>query len=472
MPAQVTFANDESWDFHRDIVRFTATVDGKTTQCAISYDALMKWYGARGGPNEAKALTSFKGNRSSIEALAKSLIQKGRVNPNGEVLITSASEVTRFSSLRLAGWKSIRHTEIEFRPLNVLIGANGAGKSNLVGFFKLMNEMMEGRLQVMVATIGGAESLLHYGSKRTAAIEAEFRFDTDLGQSAYSLRLVPAAGNTLIFDEEKLRFFPPEIPEAERFASLGGDARYRGHRESVLDTLYDRVDPSTDLIPSGEVIRSYLHGCRVFHFHDTSLLGPIRRDCLIDANQFLYPDAANLPAMLYLYRERYPTAYRRIVAAVKAIAPFFEDFALEPLRLNPRNIALHWRAKGADYEFGPHQLSDGTLRAVALFTLLLQPEDDLPELIVLDEPELGLHPAALAVLADLLKSTARHSQLLIATQSAALIDHFEVNDVVAVNLRDGCSTFERLDPEGLKQWLEEYALSELWERNVIGGGPY
>ncbi len=379
--------------------------------------------------------------------------------------------MAELNSLRLAGWKSIRDAKIDFRPLNVLIGANGAGKSNLVSFFMLLNEMMGGRFQVHIGTIGG-ESLLHYGSKRTPAIEADFRFDTDLGQSAYAFRLVPAAGNTLIFDEEKLRFFLPEMPAAERFASLGGDPRYRGHRESELDRLYDRVDPSTDFVPSGEVIRSYLHNCRVFHFHDTSLLGPMRRDCLIDTNRYLYSDAANLPAMLYLYRERYPTAYHRIVAAVKAVAPFFEDFVLEPLRLNPRNIALHWRAKGADYEFGPHQLSDGTLRAVALFTLLLQPEEDLPQLIVLDEPELGLHPAALAVLADLLKSASRHSQLLIATQSTALIDHFEVDDIVTVNLRDGCSTFERLDPKGLKEWLADYSLSELWERNVIGGGPY
>jgi predicted ATPase len=85
---------------------------------------------------------------------------------------------------------------------------------------------------------------------------------------------------------------------------------------------------------------------------------------------------------------------------------------------------------------------------------------------------LGLHPAALAVLADLLKSAARHSQLLVATQSAVLVDYFEADDVVTVNLRDGCSTFERLDPERLKDWLAEYTLSELWERNVIGGGPY
>ncbi len=323
---------------------------------------------------------------------------------------------------------------------------------------------MAGRFQIHVGTTGGAESLLHYGSKRTPAIEADFRFTTEQGQNGYFLRLLPAAGNSLIFDKEQLRVYPEGSKRHSDWVGIGGA---RGYGESQLDRLYD---PDHDL--SGEFIRGLLTRCRVFHFHDTSLLGPMRRDCLIDANRFLYPDAANLPAMLYLYRERYPTAYRRIVAAVRAVAPFFDDFVLEPLRLNPKNIALHWRAKESDYEFGPHQLSDGTLRAVALFTLLLQPEGDLPKLIVLDEPELGLHPAALAVLAGLLKSTARHSQLLIATQSAALIDHFEVDDVVTVNLRDGGSTFERLDPKELKDWLKEYTLGELWERNVIGGGPY
>jgi predicted ATPase len=278
--------------------------------------------------------------------------------------------------------------------------------------------------------------------------------------------LVPAAVNTLLFEEEKLSYAKvPPVTES-----------FHAHPESSLDLLDDLYNPDNEPDPyfdrSGELIRNYLTRCQVFHFHDTSLLGPMRRDCLIDANRYLYSDAANLPAMLYLYRERYPTAYRRIVAVVKAVAPFFEDFVLEPLRLNPRNIVLHWRAKGSDYDFGPHQLSDGTLRAVALFALLLQPEEDLPALIVLDEPELGLHPAALAVLSDLLKSAARHCQLLIATQSAALIDHFEAEDIITVNLLDGGSTFERLDPERLKQWLEEYALSELWERNIIGGGPY
>jgi predicted ATPase len=349
---------------------------------------------------------------------------------------------------------------IKARPINVLIGANGAGKSNLVSLFKLMHAMMEGRFQEHVGTIGGAESLLHYGSKRTPFIEAEFWFLTDQGQNGYFFRLVPTVGNSLLFSQEQVLNSKGTIDTVGFYVS---DA---GHRESKMTHAAEVRDPV------GTILRDLLSRCQVFHFHDTSLLGPLRRDCFIDANRFLYPDAANLPAMLYLYKERYPTAYRRIAAAVKAVAPFFDDFVLEPLRLNPKNIALHWRAKGAEYDFGPHQLSDGTLRAIALFTLLLQPEEDLPGLIVLDEPELGLHPAALAVFADLVKSAAQHSQLLIATQSAALIDHFEVDDIITVNLRDGGSTFERLDPERLKEWLAEYALSELWERNVIGGGPY
>src|SRR5436309_1233820 len=224
---------------------------------------------------------------------------------------------------------------------------------NLVSFFKLMNEMMGRRLQVHVGTTGGAESLLHYGSKRSSGIEAEFRFTAEQRQYRYALRLVPAAGNSLIFGKERLEF-PREGTEKP-----GGSEGFGGHQESELAVIDDFADPSWKLIGG------YLARCRVFHFHDTSFLGPMRRDCPVDANRSLYPDAANLPAMLYLYRERYPTAYHRIVAAVKAVAPFFEDFVLEPLRLNPRNIALNWRAKGSEYDFGAHQLSDGTLRAIA-----------------------------------------------------------------------------------------------------------
>lgn len=173
----------------------------------------------------------------------------------------------KLTSLRLAGWKSIRDAKVEFRPLSVLIGANGAGKSNLVSLFKLMDEMMDRRLQVHVGTTGGAESLLHYGSKRTPAVEAEFRYAIDPDQREYSFRLIPVVGNTLIFDEEKITFFPPGPPVPEVFMSR------RGHRESELE-LYRPDNARADFGHNGAFIRS-----QVFHFHDTSLLGPMRRDC-------------------------------------------------------------------------------------------------------------------------------------------------------------------------------------------------
>ena len=366
----------------------------------------------------------------------------------------------QLTSLRLSGWKSIRNATVELRPLNVLVGANGAGKSNLVSFFALMNALIDHRVQVYVGTTGGADVLLHYGPKQTTALEANFGFATEQGQARYSVRLIPGAGNALLFEHERVGLEDRQVRSASSFRIVGGN------RETSLDG--DDANPDV----TEKSIYRWLTRCQVYHFHDTSLLGPMRRDCPLDANRQLASDAANLPAMLYLYRERYRPAYNRIVAAVRAVAPFFDDFILEPLRLNPRNLALHWRARDSAYEFGSHQLSDGTLRAIALFTLLLQPEADLPQFIVLDEPELGLHPAALAVLADLLKSTARHSQLLVATQSATLLDHFEPEDILTVKLRDGCSTFERLDSDRLKDWLDEYTLSALWERNVIGGGPY
>jgi predicted ATPase len=365
----------------------------------------------------------------------------------------------RFEKLHLAGWKSIREAAVEFNPLNVLIGANGSGKSNLIGFFKLLNEMIAGRLQVHVAQSGDAESLLHLGVKQTKQIQAELVFTTEAGRNRYRASFVPATPTGLVFEQERIEFWVPGFVKPH-------DDSWTGHRESRLS------EAPSELAKKTEFFRDALLRCRVFHFHDTSNTAAVRKPCSVEHNRQLDTDAGNLPAVLYLYQQRHPTSYRRIVAAVRAVAPFFDDFVLEPRRLDPTSILLEWRATESAHVFGPHQMSDGTLRAVALFTLLLQPEQDLPEMIVLDEPELGLHPAALAVLADLLKGAARNSQLLIATQSAALLDHFEAEDVITVNLRDGCSTFERLDADRLKPWLEEYALSNLWERNVIAGGPY
>jgi len=221
------------------------------------------------------------------------------------------------------------------------------------------------------------------------------------------------------------------------------------------------------------VFRNLLNSCRVYHFHDTSPTARVRQYCYIGDNRWLMPDAGNLAALLYRLRnENSRSAYHPIVTTIRLIAPFFDDFDLEPTGPNKRDIILNWREKGSDQVFGPHQFSDGTLRAICLVTLLLQPESELPGLIIVDEPELGLHPYALNVIAALFSKASHHTQVLISTQSSTFLNNFDPKDVIVVNREGRESQFTRPDPDKLEAWLEEYSLGEIWEKNVIGGGPH
>lgn len=364
--------------------------------------------------------------------------------------------------IRLVGWKSIRDAEIKLTPTTVVIGANGAGKSNLLALFKLLNALFANTpgLRNYVAQCGYADSLLHYGAKQTPIAALEITFETDTGETTYLARWAAAAGGTLIFTEERVTFHKTGMP-APLVVDLGA-----GHSETNL------LGSAEDGNPTSRVALHLLRRCRLFHFHDTSESAAARNPCYVNANRFLYPDAGNLAAMLYVFRIQHPVAYRRIVATVRQMVPEFEDFVLEPSRLNEQQILLNWTHKGRPYEFGPHQLSDGSLRFIALATLLLQPEDKLPLLIALDEPELGLHPAALEILAGMIEATAKHCQLLLATQSSVFLDHFQPESVVVVNSREGASELKRLDAVQLSEWLATYTLGEIWEKNVVGGGPY
>jgi predicted ATPase len=362
--------------------------------------------------------------------------------------------------IRIAGWKSIRDATLEPGSVTLLIGANGAGKSNLVSFFRMLNRLIGDDLQLYIGQCGGANAILHFGAKRTPVLETELLFETPAGENRYVARFAAAAGDTLIFTEEQIGFQRPEFPQP-RVDVLGG-----GHKETALRAAAE------DNNPKARVIRRLLSRCRVFHFHDTSDTSPMRRSCYVNANRYLYPDGGNAAAMLYLYRETRPVVYRRILSTVQQMAPFIDDFILEPDKLNPNNITLKWKQPGSEYEFGPHHLSDGTLRMIALTTLLLQPEEDLPLLVALDEPELGLHPAGIHLLGSLMRKASHHCQVVLATQSTGFVDCFDLQDIVVVKSSGGVTALERLDPAELKQWLDDYSVSELWEKNVIGGGPF
>lgn len=369
--------------------------------------------------------------------------------------------MAKLRRVKLEGFKSIRRMDLSMRTMNVLIGANGAGKSNLISFFKMLNEMMAGRLQQYIGTSGRSQSILHFGPKMTPQIEAALEFEADNGLSTYTFRLFHAAGDTLVFADESLSFHKTGHQKPQH-VSLGA-----GHLETRIPERADNGDQTA------RVFRHLLNQCRVYHFHDTSPAARVRQYCYVGDNRWLMPDAGNLAA--FLRRLRYDKgglAYKRIVSTIRQIAPFFDDFDLEPTGQHQQEVVLNWRTTGSDQVFGPHQLSDGTLRAMCLVTLLLQPDNELPQLIIVDEPELGLHPYALNVIASLFKKASHHTQVLISTQSSSFLDNFDAEDITVVDRTGASSQFQKLNSEKLESWLEEYSLGEVWEKNVIGGGPH
>ena len=366
----------------------------------------------------------------------------------------------KLKRIEIKGFRSIKEMMLEIRPLNVLIGANGAGKSNLIAFFKLVNELMGGRLQQHIGATGRATANLYFGPKITPQMEAELEFEVENGTDTYRMRLFHAAGDSLLFAEEELSFHQTGFPRP-RIAPLGS-----GHQETRIG------DKAEEGEPAARTLRYLLNHCRVYHFHDTSPTARIRQYCYVGDNRWLMPDAANLAAILYELRSHREIEYRRIVETVRQVAPFFDDFSLDRSGSSQRDIILNWRHRNSDLVFGPHQLSDGTLRAICLISLLMQPKENLPILIVVDEPELGLHPYALKVIAALLRAASRHTQVLVSTQSSAFIDSFEPEDIVVVERKGEATEFSRPDAEMLGAWLDDYLLGEVWEKNVIGGGPH
>jgi predicted ATPase len=374
------------------------------------------------------------------------------VEPN---LITVTRSKAYVESLGLNGFKSVRHAELALDNLNVLIGSNGAGKSNLLGYFALLRATLEAKLAEHVGLHGGADTFLYGGAKETKEIRGVLRVRTAAGTGTLYQRLSYQA-------PDKLTYGPNHT----------GRPRGRdGADEVIFDDLCAVVKQSGPGQPQQLIYEALRDRVGIFHFDDTSREAPIRRSVYIEDNQALRGDGGNLAAMLYRYKRTHELAYRRIVAAVRKVAPWFDDFALAPQRLDRNSVLLNWRAKGKPALFGPHQLSDGTLRAMALITLFLQPQTDLPDLILVDEPELGLHPHAIELVAGLARSASTQCQVVLATQSTTLVDHFDPEEVVIAELHRGSSHFRRLDRAELADWLRSYSVSELWQKNVIGGGP-
>lgn len=365
---------------------------------------------------------------------------------------------TALDYITIKGFKSFASVEkLELRPINVVIGPNGSGKSNFIGVFAFLHAIREGKMRGYVIAAGGAEKVLHFGSKTTNEIHFHLSFANGVNQ--YELTLSPTQDDGL-YPSSEIVYFWNKQRHAQPFGE-GLMPREQG-REAGISASNGRV---------AAWVRDRLGRWRLYHVHDTSSSSPMRKTAKVDDNEFLRPDGSNLAAFLHFLRERHEESYSLIRSTVQRVAPFFDDFRLNPRRLKLDEINLEWRHKKSDQYFDASSLSDGTLRFVALATLLLQPAQYRPSVILVDEPELGLHPYAIEMLASLIRQASVDTQVIVSTQSSLLLDHFRPDDVLVANRVEGSTQLERLEDSRLAKWLEDYSLGQLWEKNEFGGRP-
>ncbi|TAE38653.1 MAG: ATPase [Sphingobacteriales bacterium] len=348
--------------------------------------------------------------------------------------------------IEISGYKSIKEVKIKLNPLNILIGANGSGKTNFISFFEFLNKVYEQKLTEYVALAGGEEKMLHKGSKVTDIIYTKIKQDFN----GYSFELKKGESN-FVFVSEGLWYDKSFIENPINISSYQNESRIK---ENTL--------------PRADYIRKYLNSFKKYHFHDTGKNSPFTQTTHIQNDiYFLYEKGNNLAAFLFWIQQNNKIVYHRILKNIQSIAPYFSDFYLYP---NAENfVRLQWTDKYSDTTYGVNDLSDGTIRFIALTVLFMQP--NLPTTIIIDEPELGLHPTAISKLSGMIKSVAANGcQVIIATQSTDLISHFTPEDIITVDQLNGESVFNRLNSETLVDWLDDYTIDDLWKRNIIATG--
>ena len=374
--------------------------------------------------------------------------------------------MNRIDAIRIRGFRSLADVQLTGLPdTTVLIGANGSGKSNFIRFFEMVSWMLRShQLREFVAKHGGASDQLFGGSRRTNRMEAELSLRTDAGRNDYRIALAHAHPDRLIFTEEAFRFSSEHFSTEAGWQHLGV-----GHEEAKIVETAQTGNPDGVNRKTASVVVHLLRNCAAFQFHDTSDSSNFKKAWDVSENNGLRSHGGNLAAVLYRLEHEDIGRFEQICRHISRILPVFDRFQIEE---RYGKVMLRWKIKGGNETFGAHLTSDGSLRFFALVALLNLPPEMLPDVILLDEPELGLHPAAIALVANMIKSLATERQVIVATQSPLLVDAFGLDEIVVLELRDGQTEFCRLNADDYRSWLDDsFTTGELWQKNLIGGRP-
>ncbi len=375
------------------------------------------------------------------------------------------SNLDGIDSVRIKSFRSLADVEIERMPnLAVLIGANGSGKSNFIRFFEMMSWMLRSRkLGEFVQRHGGADDQLFGGRNASPSMEATITMRTDQGRNDYRFALAYAHPDRLVFTEEAFRFSREGFRTEADWQYLGSLHTEANLVEAAQSPEYVEVNPTT-----AWVMFNLLRSCSVYQFHDTSDGSNFKTRWDAEDNHYLRSDGGNLASILLRLERQHIRRFETICRHVGRVLPVFDRFQIEE---SYGKASLRWRAKWTDKTFGAHLTSDGSLRLFALVTLLNLPPEMLPDVLLLDEPELGLHPAGVALIGDMIRALSNDRQVIVATQSPLLVDAFSLDEIVVLELRDGRTEVRQLDKSEYESWLEEYTTGELWQKNLLGGRP-
>ena len=375
------------------------------------------------------------------------------------------TEPSRIQSVHVKGFRSL--ADFHIRDLSgaaVLIGANGSGKSNFIRFFEMMSWMVRARnLQEFIQRHGGADDQLFGGSVVSPQMSAELTIRTESGRNDYKFRLAHAHPDRLIFTEEAFRYSSDDWMSEANWQFLPNPGTEAKLVEAAQTPDEFVVHPVT-----ARVVVSLLRRCSVYQFHDTSDSSNFKVRWQAEDNNYLRSDGGNLAAVLLRLEREDLRRYETICRHISRVLPTFDRFDIEE---SFGKVLLRWKAKWTDKTFGAHLTSDGSLRFFALTTLLNLPPEMLPDVLLLDEPELGLHPAAIGLIGDMIKSLSTERQVIVATQSPLLVDAFDIGEIAVLELRDGRTEVRRPSESDYQHWLDEYTTGELWQKNLLGGQP-
>ena len=370
-----------------------------------------------------------------LNTLDDSLRQKA-LEPNHAKLIEEIS---------IKNYKSIKGLiKFPLHNINILIGANGSGKSNFLSFFEFVKKENDYKSYFDFDN-DRADDILFLGRRNSEFLS---------GAVALSDQSFTGKGGKKFIAEDNRSLTCDAYVNMDLVSNFENEENYFEYAEGI-DLAWEQVSDNTTQ----------------YHFHDTSKWSPILVDCMLNNNDMLLPNGKNIMPFVYrIYREN-KQSYSMIVNAIRSCVDDFHDFYIRKNINSDDMVRLEWQHK-RDLGEPKHGklLSDGSLRIICLIVLLLQPIEWVPKLVIIDEPELGMNPKALSLIAELIKQISPQKQFIIATQSPELINLFNHEDIIVCDKNeDSSSSFTRLDAEKLQSWLDDYTVADLWQMNIIGG---